>query len=80
MRVKGEFPTEENDRVIAVHLVTDAEARWEDTEAEGPLQVGLDPARLGADDSGTALRRGFKVTKVTRRHGLDLRSPRRDEP
>lgn len=71
VRVRGEFPREESRKVVQLHLVTEAEERWEDTSAAGRLNVGVDPAGLGDDDAGLVARRGAKVLEVTARRGLE---------
>jgi hypothetical protein len=64
VRVAGNFPREEARKVIQLHLVTEAEERWEETAAVGRLHVGVDPAGLGDDASGMAARRGARVLQV----------------
>lgn len=65
VRVRGEFPREEASKVVQLHLVLDAEQRWEDAPAAGRLHVGLDPVGQGDDDFGMVARRGGKVLEVT---------------
>lgn len=63
VRVKGEFVLNEEGKILSLHALTMAEARWEETPGEGRLQIGLDPAGPGdaGDDSVFAPRRGFKT-------------------
>jgi hypothetical protein len=42
-----------------------------DIEPVGGLIVGVDPARLGADSTAIAWRRGSCIEKIEKRHGLD---------
>jgi hypothetical protein len=37
----------------------------------GPLIIGVDPARFGADSTAIAWRRGSEIEKTEKRHGLD---------
>lgn len=46
-------------------------ARKEEIEPYGPLIVGVDPARKGADSTAIAWRRGHCIVKTERRHRLD---------
>lgn len=68
VRVKGQFPRVEGRKVVQLHLVTEAEERWEETPgdapADGRLNVGVDPAALGDDEAGVVVRRGRKVLAV----------------
>jgi hypothetical protein len=43
----------------------------EEIEPYGPLIVGVDPARKGADSTAIAWRRGHCIVKTERRHRLD---------
>lgn len=70
VRVRGEFPLEDARKVVQLHLVSEAEERWEDTSAAGRLHVGIDPAGLGDDEAGLVARRGGKVLEVATRRGL----------
>lgn len=71
VRVRGDFPHGEADKVVALHLVTDAEERWEDTKGEGRLNIGADPAGEGDDHFGLCARRGRKVLEVKAFDGSD---------
>lgn len=46
-------------------------ARKSEHKGAGPLIVGVDPARFGADSTAIAWRRGSGVEKIQKRHGLD---------
>ncbi|WP_339033606.1 hypothetical protein WHZ78_17570 [Bradyrhizobium symbiodeficiens] len=46
-------------------------ARKNEHEGSGPLIVGVDPARFGADSTAIAWRRGSAIQKIEKRHGLD---------
>lgn len=72
VRIKGEFVVGESGKIVSLALITDAQNRWEDTQASGPLQIGLDPAGesgLG-DESVFAIRRGLKISALHARRGL----------
>jgi phage terminase large subunit len=65
VRVLGEHAIKEEGRIFSLHAIGEAEARrdeWEESgaEAEGPLQLGLDPAGPtgSGDESAFCLRRG----------------------
>lgn len=65
VRVKGEFVLNEAGKILSLHALSLAEARWEDAEPQTSdrLYVGLDPSGPGdaGDDSVFAARRGIKV-------------------
>jgi len=73
VRVDGEFPTGEDGKAFSIALITEAEQRWNETDAVGVLQIGLDPA----GDSGTGdetcfvARRGNKPVALRRQRGLN---------
>ena len=66
MRVLGRFPAQSTDAVIGLVYVLDGVARWEDTDASGPLVIGLDVARFGDDETVAVARRGYKVLAIER--------------
>lgn len=65
VRVLGNFPSQAENAVIGIELVEAAAARWRDAHRSGEafdkagvLEVGLDPARMGTDESVAIARRG----------------------
>lgn len=62
VRVLGNFPKGDSDTVITLGLVEDAKAR--EPNADGPLEVGLDCARFGGDETVLVARRGFALPLV----------------
>lgn len=70
VRIRGEYARQEDQKVIPLYLVEDAHERWAETPAEGRLQLGVDVARFGDDDSVIAVRRGSKITEIIEKHGL----------
>lgn len=64
------FQTTGHDSFIPTELVM--RARKTECEPIGPLICGADPARFGDDGFAVAWRRGRKVLKTERRHGLDI--------
>lgn len=60
VRVRGEFPTEATDAVIALGLVLEAGKRWspEPPESTAPLVIGVDVARFGDDETAIQPVRG----------------------
>ena len=73
VRVRGQFATHEEGKVCSLHLITEAESRWEDTPAEGPLRIGVDPAgdSDASDETLFAARRGKKQIAIVPHRGLD---------
>lgn len=72
VRVKGEFYDLEEGHIFPIHLVAEAEARWDDTPADGRLWIGYDPSGDGehSDDAAWAIRRGDKVLRLDAAKGL----------
>lgn len=64
VRVRGNFPSEAENAIIGLALLDAAKARYDATEAEGPLEAGLDPARFGDDEAVLVVRRGKKVLGI----------------
>lgn len=74
VRVRGEPVEHEDGKILTIHALTESEARWNTTKADGRLHVGLDPAGPGdaGDESAFAIRRGNKIVDVhVPRRGLD---------
>lgn len=76
IHVLGEFVKSATDRVIPATLLTEAESRWPeiDVDLTQRLDLGLDVARFGDDDSAGAARRGKKILEIATWHGLDERT------
>lgn len=72
IRVKGEFATNRDGKIISAELIAMAESGWELVEAEGQLQIGIDPAGDGVigDETAIAVRRGNKIVTVIAWRGL----------
>jgi len=72
VRVLGEFPTNEERRMLTLHEVIEATGRWETTIAEGRLVIGDDPAGPGdgGDESAFAVKRGKKILGTLRKRSL----------
>jgi phage terminase large subunit len=62
VRVLGNFPSASNDTVVPLHVVEAARGRWtaepSDDDAKAPLNLGVDVARYGGDDTVIVARRG----------------------
>lgn len=59
IRVAGEFPAQGEDSVIGSKIIVEAQKRWRaPTLDDGPLEVGVDVARFGGDESVVQARRG----------------------
>lgn len=71
IRVKGEFADKASNVVIGLAVVEAARKRWASTKAEGRLEIGVDVARFGDDDSVIYPRRGYKALEPDVIHGMD---------
>lgn len=71
VRVLGNFPGQAENTVIGLALIEAALDRYDDTPADGPLELGVDPARFGDDESAIVARRGLKVMHIEAWQGLD---------
>jgi phage terminase large subunit len=73
VRVKGNFPTQADNAVIALGLVLAAEQRWRSLpDPEDTLVLGVDVARFGDDESVIQPRRGLKAFEPKFRQGMDI--------
>lgn len=72
IRVKGEHVLGEDGKILSVHDIAEAEARWADTPAKGRLYIGLDPAGPGegGDESVFTPRRGLRSFGAIAKRGL----------
>jgi phage terminase large subunit len=63
IHVLGEFALGEDGRIFPLVMLQEAIERWPDVIAEGPVQIGLDPAGPGTagDDSALCVRQGKKI-------------------
>jgi phage terminase large subunit len=62
VRVLGQFPTNVANAVIGLGLVESARLLWEeDVPESGPLDLGVDVARMGDDFSAVCARRGLRL-------------------
>lgn len=61
VRVLGNFPGQASNSIVGLDLVEVARLRWAGAVAEGRLEVGLDVARDGEDESISFPRRGQKA-------------------
>jgi hypothetical protein len=73
VRVRGEFVADKDGKIISLNEIQEARDRWDETPAEGPMQVGVDPAGdgIGGDEIAVAVRRGRKLLTVRAMRGLD---------
>lgn len=71
VRVGGNFPTQGENAVIPLAFVELAASRWAETVADGRLEIGVDVARFGDDETVIVLRRGLRVLGIEVRNGLD---------
>ena len=72
IHVKGQFAVNEEGKVISLHAIALAEAKWDEMPETGRLFIGLDPAGPGGqgDDSVFAVRRGYKILAIYDFKGL----------
>jgi len=72
VRVKGEFATKEEGKILPLHQIMSAINRFSIDEVKGDLQIGLDPAGPGtAGDEGVfAVRRGNHIIALYPCRGL----------
>lgn len=64
VRVLGDFPTSSSNQVIGLGLIEGALGRWRDesiTDECHQVELGVDVARFGDDDSAIAGRRGLRL-------------------
>jgi len=71
VHVLGEFPSQAENAVIGLALVEAALARYDDTHEDGRLEIGVDVARFGDDESVIWPRRGHKAMAPTILRGAD---------
>lgn len=73
VRVKGEHATAEEGVLFSLHMIGEAEERWESTPPAGRLYIGLDPAGEGGKGDETCLcaRRGLKMLELRARRGMN---------
>jgi phage terminase large subunit len=71
VRVRGNFPQSGDDVVIGLGLVEEAIARWHRTPEEGLLELGVDVARFGDDETVIQPRRGLKALPAVVLRSLD---------
>ena len=71
VRVLGEFPTENDDSFMKLSDVEAAVARHGELAAGEPVELGVDVARFGDDETVFALRGGDKVLAIERKKGWD---------
>lgn len=72
VRVKGNFPTQADNAVIALGLVLASEERWPSATDDRTLTLGVDVARFGDDESVVQPRRGLKAFEARARQGMDI--------
>jgi len=72
IRVLGKHAINAEGKIISLAVITEAQGRWHELGAEGPLHIGIDPAGPGGqgDLSAFAWRRGKKVLGLRTRIGL----------
>lgn len=74
IRIKGEFAGTATNTVVGLKLVETACKRWKANLAvvrSEPLEIGVDVARFGDDDTTIAPRRGPRIYPLTETQGAD---------
>ncbi|MCC6649092.1 MAG: hypothetical protein IT374_26425 [Polyangiaceae bacterium] len=71
VRVRGNFPEQSENAIIGLGLVQAATARHATTPDEGPLSIGVDPARFGDDETGIAPVRGKRAHAIRTLRSMD---------
>lgn len=72
VRVKGNFPSQAEDQVVGLALVEGGSVEWRPpTKDDGPLEIGVDVARYGDDETVIQPRRGRYVYRPTILHSMD---------
>lgn len=73
VRILGKFPTSSENQVISLDMLDNAYARMESGKVEkgGRIQIGVDPARFGDDESTISAVRGLEHLGTRAFHGLD---------
>jgi hypothetical protein len=71
IRVRGEFARQADNAVIPSGLIDAAVKRWDSADPDGRIELGVDVARFGADDSGIVWRRGHWASEPITIHGFD---------
>lgn len=74
IRVKGEFPSGRDGKILPAELLDMAEAAFDAVPFEGQLQIGVDPAgdKTTGDASAFAVRRGLKIGPLFSVRGLSV--------
>lgn len=83
IRIKGNFPNQDECIVVPTDLVVEATERFESLneenceidlnspEYQGLFVIGVDPARFGGDESSICFRRNLRVYPLVTANGLD---------
>jgi phage terminase large subunit len=71
VRVLGNFPTQSDNAVISLGLVTKATERFATTAPTGKLNIGVDVARFGDDETVICCRRGNRIVEWKFIQGAD---------
>jgi phage terminase large subunit len=71
IRVRGNFADKASNVVIGLAVVDAARKRHATTQADGDLEIGVDVARFGDDDSVIYPRRGYKALEPDVINGMD---------
>ncbi len=70
-RVLGEFPKQGIDTLIPLQFIEDAMQRWHEMPDGVPVEIGVDVARYGQDETVLCTRQGGKVLPLQCFHSQD---------
>lgn len=70
VRVRGDFPDQAENAVISVKVIEEAMERWTYTEPLGALEIGVDVARFGDDETVIWPVRGKKALEPIVLHSM----------
>jgi phage terminase large subunit len=73
IRVKGEHATQEEGKIFSIHMIGEAQQRWDVTPEQGRLYLGVDPSGATGmgDETAIAARRGNKCMEIRVHLGLN---------
>jgi phage terminase large subunit len=71
VRVRGDYASESDDAVVPLALATKATTEWSASIGSGRLEIGVDPARFGDDESVVQGRRGLRALPAVAHRKLD---------
>jgi len=71
VKVLGDFPKAADDTLISLEWIENAVQRYDEVEFGTPIEIGVDVARFGSDNSVITVRKGIKSYIHSAIHGQD---------